>query len=184
MFGIAQIVAVLLLAQRGLEEIYSAANTKRLLAQGAREVGAQYYPVVATAHLGWIAGIFLLISPNATVYWPLLVLYLMLQVVRYWVISTLGQYWTHRIITLDGAPVVTTGPYRFTRHPNYAVTLIETLLLPLAFGAWGFALIMTAIWAAVLHYKILLEDSAIADRRAGSDSTGATPGPAQKSEQH
>lgn len=183
MFGIAQIVALLLLAQRGLEEVYSAANTKRLLAEGAREVGASYYPVVATAHLGWIAGIFLLISPNAVPYWPLLVLFLMLQVVRYWVIGTLGRYWTHRIITLDGAPVVTEGPYRFTRHPNYAVTLAETLLLPLAFGAFGFALIMTAIWAAVLHYKILLEDAAIADRRAGGE-TGPTPGTVQKSEQH
>ncbi|MDA7948870.1 MAG: hypothetical protein MPJ78_15515 [Hyphomicrobiaceae bacterium] len=184
MFGIAQIIALLLLLQRGLEEVYSAANTKRLLAEGAREAGANYYPVVATAHLAWIAGIFLLISPNATVYWPLLVLYILLQGVRYWVIGTLGRYWTHRIITLDGAPVVTEGPYRFTRHPNYAVTLAETLLLPLAFGAWGFALIMTAIWAAVIHYKILLEDAAIADRRAGGTAPGPTPGPAQKSEQH
>ena len=184
MFGIAQIIALLLLLQRGLEEIYSAANTKRLLAQGAREAGASYYPVVATAHLGWIAGIFLLIPPDAPVYWPLLVLYLALQVIRYWVIATLGRYWTHRIITLDGAPVVTSGPYKVTRHPNYAVTLAETLLLPLVFGAWQFALIMAAIWAAVLHYKILLEDAAIADRRTGGGVSGVTPAPVQKSELH
>ncbi len=165
MFGAPQIIAILILAQRGLEELYSQANTKRLLAEGAREAGANYYPVVATAHLGWIAGLFLLISPNATINWPLLALFGLLQFVRYWIIGSLGRYWTHRIITLESEPVVRRGPYKYVRHPNYAITLIETMLLPLVFGAWGLALIMTAIWAAVLHYKILLEDAALAKRR-------------------
>ena len=84
---------------------------------------------------------------------------------RYWVIGTLGRYWTHRIITLDAAPVVARGPYRFIRHPNYAVTIAETLVLPLAFGAVALAVIMTAIWTAVVGYKIVLEDRAIAERR-------------------
>ncbi len=35
--------------------------------------------------------------------------------------------------------MVATGPYRFLRHPGYAVTLAETLLLPLAFGSWHLA---------------------------------------------
>jgi methyltransferase len=165
MFGAAQIIAILILAQRGLEEVYSQYNTKRLLAEGAQEAGAAYYPVVATAHMSWVASLFLLISPNANVSWPLLMLFLLVQVVRYWVIGSLGRYWTHRIITLDNAPVVRRGPYKFIRHPNYVITLIETMLLPLAFGAWGLALIMTAIWAAVLHYKIMLEDDALAKRR-------------------
>ncbi len=173
MFGAPQIAAILILAQRGFEEIYSAGNTKRLLAEGAREVGAQYYPVVAATHLGWIASLFLLISPNADISMPLLALYLLLQVARYWIIASLGRYWTHRIITLDNAPVVKTGPYAFIRHPNYMVTLIETMLLPMVFGAWGLALIMTAIWAAVLHYKILLEDAALASRKEPEKDTPA-----------
>ncbi len=165
MFGAPQIAALLLLLQRILEEIYSSANTKRLLAEGAQEAGAEYYPVVAATHLGWIASLFLLVSPNANIIWPLLMLYALLQVARYWVMGTLGRYWTHRIITLPDAPVVNRGPYKYIRHPNYVITLLETFLLPLAFGAWGLALIMTAIWAAVLHYKILLEDAALANRR-------------------
>jgi methyltransferase len=165
MFGAPQIAAILLLLQRGLEEVYSSANTKRLLAEGAREAGAEYYPIVATTHLGWIASLFLLVSPNANISWPLLMLYALLQVARYWVIGSLGRYWTHRIITLPDAPVVKRGPYKYIRHPNYVITLLETFLLPLVFGAWGLALIITAIWAAVLHYKILLEDAALASRR-------------------
>ncbi|MGI9387349.1 MAG: isoprenylcysteine carboxyl methyltransferase family protein [Methyloligellaceae bacterium] len=166
--GPAQIAALLILLQRGLEELYSQRNTKRLLADGAKEAGRDYYPVVAAAHLGWIAGLFFLISPNTPIYWFPLALFLVLQIVRYWVIATLGRYWTHRIITLAKAPVVRKGPYGFIRHPNYAVTIAETALLPAAFGAWALAAIMTAIWMAVIAYKIKLEDQALAERRAQS----------------
>jgi methyltransferase len=164
--GAPQVVAVALLLQRGLEEVYAARNTRALLAAGAVEAGADYYPVVAVSHLGWIAAIGLLIPSNSVVIWPLAAVYLALQLVRYWVIGTLGRFWTHRIINLPGAPVIKRGPYRWLRHPNYAVTIAETFLLPLVFGAWAIAVIMTAIWVAVIRYKIRLEDGALAARRA------------------
>ena len=164
-FGAAQIAALLILLQRGLEELYSARNTRRLLAAGGREAGADYYPVVAITHLAWIAAIFLLIPSTAPILWPLLGLYLLLQVVRYWIIFTLGRYWTHRIITLEEAPVVRAGPYRFLRHPNYVVTIVETFLLPLVYGEAAVAVIFGCVWSAVLYYKILLEDAALAERR-------------------
>ena len=170
--GVPQVAALLILAQRGLEELYSAANTKRLLEQGATESGESYYPVVAVTHLGWIAGLFFIIPADAPVYWPVIIAYLALQVLRYWVIANLGPYWTHRIITLPGEPLVRRGPYKYLRHPNYSVTLAETALLPLAFGAWAYAAIMTAIWWAVLRYKILLEDEALDERREMSSVSG------------
>jgi methyltransferase len=162
--GLPQIAAVLVLIQRGAEEIHSARNTRALVARGAREEGAGYYQVVAVAHLSWIAALFFLISPDEQPIWPLIGLYLALQVARYWVIATLGPYWTHRIITLDDAPMVSSGAFRFMKHPNYAITVAETLLLPSAFRAFALALIMTAIWVAVLSYKIRLEDAALAAR--------------------
>ena len=58
------------------------------------------------------------------------------------------------------------GPYRFVSHPNYAVTLAETLLMPLAFGQLALAVIFAVLWGAVLRYKIRLEDEALAMRRA------------------
>lgn len=164
-FGYPQIAALLILVQRGLEELYSARNTKRLIAEGAHEVGREYYPVVAITHLGWIAAVFMLIPASAQIIWPLLVLYLLLQVVRYWVISTLGRYWTHRIITLEDAPVVRSGPYRWLRHPNYMVTIAETFLLPLVFAGVAVAVIFGCVWSGVLYYKILLEDGALDERR-------------------
>lgn len=166
--GLPQMVALLILLQRGAEELYSARNTRTLLAAGATEAGRSYYPVVATTHLAWIASLFFLIPPTAEASAILVAAYLVLQAVRYWVIATLGRFWTHRIITLANAPIVRRGPYKLLRHPNYAVTIAETFLLPAAFSAWALGAIMTAIWTAVLAYKIKLEDEALAFRRQAS----------------
>src|SRR5262245_46676858 len=164
--GPPQLAALLILLQRALEELYSQHNTRRLLRLGGCEVGQDFYPIVATTHLCWIASLALLVPPQAQPYIPLIAAFLALQVMRYWIISTLGGYWTHRILTLPGPPIVTGGPYRFLRHPNYAVTLAETLVLPLAFGEVALAIIFAVLWGAVLQYKIALEDQALAARRA------------------
>ena len=168
--GLPQLAALLILIQRGLEELYSQHNTRRLVSQGATEAGREFYPVVAVTHLGWVAAVGLLVPPQAQVYAAPIAAFLGLQLLRYWIIASLGRYWTHRILTLPGAPIVTRGPYRLLRHPNYAVTLAETLLLPLAFGEVALGLIFAVLWGAVLQYKVVLEDKALAPRRvlAGS----------------
>jgi methyltransferase len=163
--GWPQIVALLVLLQRGAEELYSARNTKALIAAGGQEAGSSYYPVVATTHLAWIASLFFLVPADAPISIFLAACYVLLTAVRYLVIGTLGRFWTHRIITLKDAPIVRRGPYALVRHPNYIVTIAETFLLPAVFGAWAVAFIMTAVWAAVLRYKIELEDAALAPRR-------------------
>ena len=61
LIGAPQIAALLLLVQRGLEELYSARNTKALIALGAHEVGRGFYLVVAATHLAWIASLFFLV---------------------------------------------------------------------------------------------------------------------------
>ncbi len=164
-FGWPQIVALVILLQRVLEELYSRRNTRSLIAAGAREIGRSYYPVVATTHLAWIASIYFLIPASAEIHSILAIIYLILQCARYWIIGTLGRYWTHRIFTLDNAPVVRRGPYQFVRHPNYAVTIAETFLLPMVFGCFALGIIMGAVWSAVLSYKILLEDEGLSERR-------------------
>lgn len=169
--GLPQIIAVLVLCQRGAEELYSARNTRALVAAGAKEAGRSYYPVVATTHLAWIASLFFLIPATATASYILAAAYILLQGVRYWVIASLGRFWTHRIFTLKDAPITRRGPYRYFRHPNYAVTIAETFLLPAVFGALALGIIMCAVWTAVLAYKIELEDEALSARRALSEQS-------------
>ena len=86
-------------------------------------------------------------------------------------IGTLGRYWTHRIITLDTAPVVTAGPYRWLRHPNYLVVTLETLILPSAFGAFALGAIMAALQPPCSITRCKLEDAALAERRRNQSSS-------------
>jgi methyltransferase len=162
--GPAQIAALLVLLQRALEELYSERNTRRLLVHGAREEGGDFYPVVAATHLSWIAGLALLVPPDAPVWSLPLAIFIALQPLRYWIIATLGRFWTHRIVSLPRAPIIKRGPYRLTRHPNYAVAIAETFVLPLAFGQFAFAVIFATLWIVVLRHKIQLEDAALAKR--------------------
>ena len=166
LLGSPQIGALLVLLQRGLEELHSRRNERRLLAAGATETGAGYYPVMVFGNLAWLAATFFLLPANAPVLMLPLCLYLMLQIARYWIISTLGQYWTHRIITLPGAPLVRSGPYRYFAHPNYAVMMMEIMLLPMVFGGWTLGVIAAGLYAPSLLYKIMIEDRALAHAAA------------------
>jgi methyltransferase len=94
--------------------------------------------------------------------------FLILQGARLWVLVSLGRYWTTRVITVPGAPLVRRGPYRYFRHPNYLVVVAEIAVLPIAFGAWVVAVVFSALNAALLAWRISLEDQALAPRRQGS----------------
>jgi len=156
----------LVVGQRLGELIIARRNTRRLLAQGAREVGAGHYPLFLALHTAWLATLALVVDPWK---WPnpaLIGAYLALQLARLWVISSLGPYWTTRIITLDHAPLVRRGPFRLIRHPNYIIVAAEIAVLPLAFGAWRTALVFSALNAALLAWRIRIEDQALAARRA------------------
>lgn len=166
MLGDAQIVVLIVLLQRILENLYAIYNTRRLLAKGAREAGRDYYPVVVITHLAWLAAIFLIVPPEREIIWLLMGLYILLQGARYWVIGTLGRYWTMRIIVPQKAKLIGSGPFRYLRHPNYTVVMLETFLLPLVFGAWAISVVMTAVIGAVLYYKIVLEEKTLERRRA------------------
>ena len=84
-----------------------------------------------------------------------------LQAARLWILVTLGERWTTRIIVIPGAPLVRAGPYRFMSHPNYAVVAAEIFVLPAAFGLWSFALVFSALDAAALAVRIRAESAAL-----------------------
>lgn len=159
------IVLVLVAAQRLGELAYAARNTRRLLARGAVEIGRAHYPLFILLHGGWLVAIAVLVPASAAPVWPLLALFVLLQAGRLWVVGTLGPYWTTRIITLPGAPLVARGPYRFVRHPNYLVVIGEIAVLPLAFGAWRLALVFSVLNAALLTWRIRIENGVLAARR-------------------
>ena len=157
--GIAILALVTL--QRVGELWLSNRNTRRLLAKGAREVGASHYPLIVAVHVLWLAVLWWL-APGRHIFAFWLVLYGLLEIARIWVLATLGHRWTTRIIILPGAPLIRHGPYRFVNHPNYVVVIAEIAVLPLAFGLWQIALIFTVLNAAVLAIRIREENRALA----------------------
>lgn len=162
----------LVVAQRLAELAYARRNTRRLLAAGAHEAGADHYPVIVGLHAAWLAALAVAVPADAAAQWGPLVLFLALQGVRLWIMAALGRFWTTRVLNLPGAPLVRRGPYRWLRHPNYLVVAAEMALLPLAFGAWGIAVVFSALNAAVLTWRIAVEDAALAERRADDAGSG------------
>jgi len=165
--GPPQIVVLLVAAQRVAELAYARRNTRRLLARGAVEAGAGHYPLFVLLHAAWLAAVFALTPADAPVSWTLLGVFALLQLGRVWVIATLGPYWTTRVITLPGAPLVRRGPFRLVRHPNYVVVALELAVLPLAFGQWGLALLFSLLNVPLTAWRIRVEEAALSGRRAG-----------------
>jgi methyltransferase len=150
--------------QRAGELVLSRVNTQRLLRRGAVEIVSGHYPWMVAIHASWLAALWIFgrdqqVNPVA------LSGYLILQVLRCWILWTLGPRWTTRIIVLPGSPLVCTGPYRYLSHPNYAVVAGEIALLPLALGLPSLALLFTILNAAILAVRIRAENGALAPSR-------------------
>ncbi len=150
-----------IIVQRLAELAYARANTARLLARGAVESGAGTYPLFIALHGGWLAAMLLLIDAATPANLPLLALFVALQAGRLWVIATLGARWTTRIIVPPGEPRISRGPYRFMKHPNYAVVIAEIAVAPLIFGAWGLALTFSILNGALISHRIIQENAAL-----------------------
>jgi methyltransferase len=164
MFGIA--LLGLVTAERLGELWLARRNTAGLLARGGREHEAGHYPLIVILHAAWLIGLWAL-AWNRPVNLPWLVVFVLLQGLRIWVLATLKERWTTRIITVPGETLVKRGPYRFISHPNYAVVIGEIAVLPLVFGLWWFAALFSLLNAAVLFVRINAENRALAGVRHG-----------------
>lgn len=162
--GLPQIVVLLVAAQRLGELLLARRNTRRLLAEGAREEGAGHYPLFVALHAGWLATLFAVVPADAPADWGLLALFALLQAGRVWVIASLGRFWTTRVVTLPGAPLVRRGPYRWVRHPNYLVVAGELAVLPLAFGEVWAALLFSLLNLPLTAHRIRVEEAALRPR--------------------
>ena len=156
--GIALLAFVTL--QRLAELALSQRNTKRLLARGAHEVAPGHYPFMVALHAIWLATLWFL-GPGPPLELVPLILFALLQLGRIWVIATLGERWTTRIIVLPGAPLVAAGPYRWFDHPNYLIVIGEFAVLPLVFGLSMVAIVFSLLNGLLLWVRIVCENRAL-----------------------
>jgi len=161
----------LLIAAIAIERIAELVVSKRNWAwsreRGGSELGAGHYPAMVVLHVGLLVGC--LAEPLVAGHpfipalgWPMLVVVLTAQGLRWWCIITLGHHWNTRVIVIPGAPRVTGGPYRLIPHPNYVAVVVEGIALPLVHSAWLTALVFTVLNAALLRTRVSIENAALA----------------------
>jgi len=146
------------------ELLLARANTARLVRRGALEIDRGGYKFIVVQHAAWLAALLATVPAATPPDWPLLALFAALQAARIWVIASLGRRWTTRLILLPGAPLVTDGPYRWLRHPNYLIVAGEVAILPLAFAAVAIAVGFSACNGLLLARRVYLEERALGPR--------------------
>lgn len=161
-------------AERIAEVIISNRNAAWAFARGGREFGRSHYPFMVVLHTGFLFACLAEVFLGARAFipwlgWPMLVIALACQGLRYCCIGTLGHQWNSRIIVVAGLGRVTRGPYRFLSHPNYVVVITEGIALPLVHTAWITAIAFTALNAVLLFgFRIPVEERAIASLEPAS----------------
>ena len=159
------IITALIIVQRLVEVLIAKRNEKRMLAQGAYEIGASHYPYMLAMHISFFVCLIVEVVIWGQGYSPLfpllLAIFLVVQCLRVWCLTALGPFWNTKIIILPGANVVKKGPYVWMRHPNYAIVCTEILLLPLMFQAYFTAVIFTLLNIAMLRVRIPVEENAL-----------------------
>jgi len=158
---LAAVILALVTVQRLGELILSRYNTARLLARGAIEIAPGHYPLIVATHAAWLIALWVW-GRDQDVNFVALSVFILLQVFRLWVLATLGPRWTTRIVILPDAPMVTSGPYRYLSHPNYAIVVAEIAVLPLALHLYLLAAVFTVLNALVLGIRICAEARALA----------------------
>jgi len=58
-------------------------------------------------------------------------------------------------------PIVTTGAYRWLRHPSYTAGILMNAGVGLALGSWGSTLVLLVVSFAVYAYRISVEERAL-----------------------
>jgi methyltransferase len=152
--------------ERGVELLLSRRNARQARAAGAVESGRGHYPVMVVFHSLFLVSCAaeVLLVPRSfpgALGWAALGLALLAQGLRYWAVVSLGARWNTRVLVWPGVPPVTSGPYRFLRHPNYLAVVVEMLAVPLVYGAWVTAVVFSLGNLFLLSVRIRSEERAL-----------------------
>lgn len=156
LFIILQRVAELVLARR---------NEKTLKSQGAIEFDKDGYGAIAAMHIAFFISLIcekIFLHRTLNTYWPLFVtLFVAAQVLRYWAIRSLGVHWNTKVLVIPGKKLVTKGPYKYIRHPNYIAVITEIAAIPLIFSCYITATVFSLLNLILLRRRIMIEESAL-----------------------
>lgn len=168
--GLSVYLYLVLLAAVGvlrLVELWiSRQHQQRMLSQGAVRVPEPHFKWMVVVHTGVLVGAALEVVLLRRPFLPLLgaamfVLFLASNLMRFWVVRTLGNLWSVQVMDSTRVGIVTTGPFRFIRHPNYTGVILEMISLPLIHTAWITALVTSVGYSFALSMRIRAEEGVL-----------------------
>lgn len=140
-------------------------NERALRAQGAVEPTGDIYEVMRIAYPAAFAAMAVEGAWHAGLQREMVLAGLLLfgwaKALKFWAIATLGTRWTFRVLVPPAAPLVTGGPYRFLRHPNYVAVMGEIAAFAIALEAPVAGTVAGLGFAWILFRRIRVEDHAL-----------------------
>ncbi|MBU7593225.1 isoprenylcysteine carboxyl methyltransferase family protein [Metabacillus halosaccharovorans] len=159
------IVFFFLIVQRITELFIARKNEKWMKNRGGIEHGKDHYPYIVSLHLLFLISFFIEVQvfrrELTDIWFVMFPILFVTQFLRYWSVFSLGNYWNTKIMIVPGDVVISRGPYKFVKHPNYIVVAVEILLLPLLFHAYITAILFTILNVVMMTIRIPAEESAL-----------------------
>jgi methyltransferase len=144
----------------------SARNSRALIKKGAIEIAPQLLPIMIGIYAimyvsSWLE--FRWIPRATSLMWiaAFAFLFCAAKALKFWAVSSLGSFWTMRVLILPQSPVVTGGPYRWIRHPNYVAVLAEIAATPLIGRCYFTFAVVMILFSIVLALRIRYEEAAL-----------------------
>jgi methyltransferase len=153
-------------AGRLIEMGVSRRRQRALAARGVVKLAEPHFRRMVLLHGGVLAGaaleVWLLGRPFIPALGiPMIALFILANLLRWWVIRTMAEHWNVQVMNSIALGVVTDGPFRWIRHPNYLAVFVELLAAPLIHTAWLTALIGGLVHILVLRRRIAVEEAVL-----------------------
>lgn len=160
------IFVVFILLESLVEAAVSRRNSSALIERGAIDVAPYLLPLMVLLYIFQFAGsVFEYYKASREVSLTWLITFgsivLAAKALKFWAISSLGSFWTMKVLIVPGSQAVTKGPYRWIRHPNYIAVVTESLALPLMGKAYVTAMSVALVFSCLLFLRIRAEEQAL-----------------------
>jgi len=154
-----------LILQRLAELAFAKRNETIVRTKGAIEFDKDGYIFIVFMHVAFFISlvmekVFLERSLN-TLWVFFAALFVLAQFLRYWAISSLGVYWNTRVLVVPNSKLVSSGPYKYLRHPNYVAVITEIAMIPLIFSCYITAVVFSFINLVLLRRRVNIEEEAL-----------------------
>ena len=158
-------IALLIFVPMLVEAARAARNERAQRARGGVEPRDDVYPIMRIVYPaaflvmlgeGAIDGM-----PSAGIVGAGIAIFSLGKLLKWSAILALGPSWTFRVVIVPGDRLVTSGPYRFVRHPNYVGVVGELAGAGLMTGALVSGPIALAVFTALMWKRIAVEERAL-----------------------